>query len=241
MIKYFIFFLLTISLASCKTENKTSAHFKVAYHGALKNIMHSGDISAKVDLKRFEHVEHVYALGAIENLKGEIQIFDGKPYNTMVIDSILTFDYSFDKHATLFVYAQVDQWTSFDIPEHIVTYKELELFIHQMAKDHHLKVDEPFPFLLEGQPKTIDWHVINWNDGDTDHSHDKHIRSGRHGSLNNEQVEMLGFYSDAHHAIFTHHTTNMHIHFKTVDNQLAGHLDGLELNKGMSLKLPVIQ
>lgn len=49
---------------------------------------------------------------------------------------------------------------------------------------------------------------------------------------------MLGFYSDSHHAIFTHHTTNMHIHLKTIDNKIAGHIDGLELGKGMILKLP---
>ena len=49
---------------------------------------------------------------------------------------------------------------------------------------------------------------------------------------------MLGFYSNSHHAIFTHHTTNMHIHVKTVDNKIAGHVDGLTLEKGMTLKLP---
>lgn len=241
MLKYFILLLFTISISSCKTENKESTNFKVEYNGALKNMMHKGDISSKVELKNFENIEHFYALGATENLKGEIQIFDGKPYNTMVIDSTLTFDNSFDKKATLLVYASINKWKSFKIPENIVTYKELELYINQTAKDNQIKVDEPFPFLLEGKPKYIDWHVINWKDGDTEHSHEKHISSGLNGRLNNKQVEMLGFYSDSHHAIFTHHTTNMHIHFKTVDNKLAGHVDGLKLEKGMILKLPNIQ
>jgi acetolactate decarboxylase len=49
---------------------------------------------------------------------------------------------------------------------------------------------------------------------------------------------MLGFYSNAHHAIFTHHMTNMHIHVKTTDNKIAGHVDDLTLGKGMILKLP---
>ena len=241
MIKYFLLLLFIISIISCKKENKESKNFKVEYNGALKNMMRKGDISSKVELKDFENIEHFYALGATENLKGEIQIFDSEPFISNVVDSTLAFDNSFNKKATLLVYASVDKWNSFKIPENIVTYKELEIYISQMAKDNQIKVDKPFPFLLEGKPKYIDWHVINLKNGDTEHSHEKHINSGLNGRLNNKQVEMLGFYSDSHHAIFTHHTTNMHIHLKTVDNKIAGHVDDLNLEKGMILKLPNIQ
>ncbi len=200
--------------------------------------MHKGDISAKADLTIFENTEHFYALGAIENLKGEIQIFDSKTFNTIVIDSTLTFDNSFNKKATLLVYASINKWKSINIPDNVVTYEQLESFIGLTAKENQIKIDEPFPFLIEGTPKSFDWHVVNWKDGDIEHSHEKHISSGLHGTINNRQVEMLGFYSNSHHAIFTHHTTNMHIHVKTVDNKIAGHVDGLTLEKGMTLKLP---
>ncbi|MDB9961032.1 GH3 auxin-responsive promoter family protein [Oceanihabitans sp.] len=241
MIKYLLILLIVISITSCKIEDKETNKFKVEYSGALKNMMHKGDVSAKVGLKEFENNAHFYALGAIENLKGEIQIFNSKPFNTMVIDSALSFDNTFDKKATLLVYASINKWKSFNIPENIVTYKDLENYIEQTAKENLITIDEPFPFLLEGKPKLIDWHVINWKDGDMEHSHEKHVKSGLNGTLNNMLVEMLGFYSDSHHAIFTHHTTNMHIHVKTVDNKLAGHVDGLTLEKGMILKLPYIK
>ena len=238
MIKQILLILIVILITSCGTDKKGANKFEVEYAGALKNMMQKGDISAKVDLKEFENIEHLYALGAIENLKGEIQIFDGKSFNTMVIDSTLNFDNSFNKKATLLVYASVPKWKSIKIPDNIVTYEQLESYIGETAKTHQINIDEPFPFLLQGTPKLFDWHVINWKDGDMEHSHEKHISSGRHGTINNTQVEMLGFYSDSHHAIFTHHTTNMHIHVKTVGNKLAGHVDGLTLGKGMILKLP---
>jgi len=233
--------VLAILILSCKSESKQIDQFTVQYKGALKNMMHKGDISAKVDLKEFENTEHFFALGAIENLKGEIQIFDSKSFNTTAIDNTLNFDNSFDKKATLLVYAQVEKWNSIAIPDNISTYQELEKHIAQVAKENHINIEEPFPFLLEGLFKSFDWHVINWKDGDTIHSHQKHINSGLNGTINNKQVDMLGFYSDSHHAIFTHHTTNMHIHVKSTDNTLAGHVDGLILGKGMTLKLPIIK
>jgi len=119
-----------------------------------------------------------------------------------------------------------------------VSAEDLESFITRSAVEYGVDVNAPFPFLVEGTPKYFDWHVIDWKDGDTEHSHEKHIRSGLYGTKENTPAEMLGFYSNAHHAIFTHHTTNMHIHIKTMDNTLAGHVDDLTQGTGMVLKLP---
>jgi acetolactate decarboxylase len=201
-------------------------------------MMRKGDISTKANLKDFENTEHFYALGALENLKGEIQIFNSKPYITRVADSALNFNKTFNAEATLLVYASVSKWKSITIPNTIITYSALETYIDKTAKENNINVNEPFPFLIEGRLKSFDWHVINWKDGDTEHSHEKHVNSGLHGTIHNKEAKMLGFYSNSHHAIFTHHTTNMHIHVKTTDNKIAGHIDGLTLGKEMVLKLP---
>jgi len=238
-----VILLSVISSVSCVSRIKEKGNLdtnelNVRYDGALKNIMHKGDLTAKANLKDLEDFEHLYALGALENLKGEIQIFDSEPYNTIVVDSSLYFDNSYNKKATLLVYATVSKWQSINIPDSVLNYKQLEHFVAQSARAKQIKIDQPFPFLIEGKPTSVDWHVINWKAGDTVHSHDKHISSGLNGILKNKEVEMLGFYSNAHHAIFTHHTTNMHIHVKTVDITIAGHVDGLTLGQGMILKLP---
>ena len=238
-----LFFIAAILIVACNAENKRttdqhSVNFKVEHRGALKNMMHKGDITAKADLKDLENSEHLYALGAMENLKGEIQIFDSEPFNTMVADSAITFDHSFNKKATLLVYASVSNWKSISIPAEVVSHEQLEKFIEQEAEKNQLPTNEPFPFLIEGTPRSFDWHIINWKDGDTEHSHDKHISSGLNGTIENKPVEILGFYSNSHHAVFTHHTTNMHIHVKTIDNKIAGHLDDITLGKDMILKLP---
>ena len=241
-------FIISLLLFSCETtknksdnSNDDSIPIEVKYFGALKNMMHKGDISAQADLSDFENIKHLYAIGALENLKGEIQIIDGESYNTSVLDRAISFDKSFDKKATLLVYAIVEKWHTYNIPKDIKTYEQLEKYISSMAKKNGLNVNEPFPFMINGTINSFDWHVINWKDGDTEHSHEKHVNSGLHGTIENREVELLGFYSDSHHAIFTHHTTNMHIHVKTSNNEIAGHVDGLTLGTEMVLKLPAIK
>jgi acetolactate decarboxylase len=239
--KYPHLLLLIFALSACTTAPDKGNTYTVAYHGALKNMMHKGDISAQADLADFRDKDHLYALGAVENLKGEILILDGQPYMTSAKGQNLTVDHSFDYKATLLVYASVSEWTSYSIPDEVATYQDLERHIELVAEENGINTDEPFPFLVNGMAKSADWHVINWKDGDTEHSHEKHIKSGAYGTLADQEVEILGFYSKSHHAIFTHHTTNMHLHVRTTDNGTVGHLDGLTLSQGMTLKLPTVK
>jgi len=217
-----------------------AGEYQVNYAGALKNFMRKGDISAKYSLQSLEGKKGLYALGAFENLKGEIQIFDSVPYSSFVLDGKLASDTSYQKKASLLVYAQVKAWQELSIPESISSHKQLESYISEIAIKRGININEPFPFLITGKAKLINWHVINWDKNDKIHTHRKHIESGLNGSLENTNVAILGFYSSKHKAIFTHHTTNIHMHFKTEGNNIAGHIDKLEPGKSMLLKLPAI-
>jgi acetolactate decarboxylase len=216
----------------------SSLEFTVEYSGALKNIMHKSDVSAYADLNDFKQIEHFYALGAVEGLKGEILVMDGVPYISSVHEEQLKIDNSLEYKASLLVNTSVNEWNDFDIDGETSTYAELEDFIAMTAEQNGIDVSQPFPFLLRGTADTLSWHVINWPEGDTEHTHEKHINSGLHGTHEDIDVEVLGFYSDSHHAIFTHHTTNMHLHFISTDKTKTGHVDGISLGEGMKLLLP---
>lgn len=215
----------------------------VEHKGALHNMMHKGDLSAKANLKDYENIKGFYGLGAVENLKGEILILDGVPYisSCEMKDSVKvnTLKNTFDTKAALFVYTQVNNWIDIKIPFDVQTFQQLENFIHYEAIHQGFDIDKPFPFLLEGNFDSFDWHVIDWKEGDNEHSHEKHIQAGLHGTKHNTEGIVLGFYSTKHHAIYTHHTTNMHLHIKTDDNKLVGHVDDLMLGNNNSLRLPL--
>lgn len=237
--KIIFILLMPLLLLACQDKRSHEASFEVRYAGALKNMMHDGDISANVSLDSFTSYKHLFALGAFENLKGEIQIFDGKAYNSYVDSDSVLIDTSFSKKATLFVYAQVKAWKAVSMPSFVKNMKQLEGFIETTAKSENIDIAGPFPFRISGQVASADWHVIDWENGDTEHTHEKHIKSGRYGTLNHEAMDILGFYSRSHHAIFTHHSTNMHMHMLLNNKRLAGHLDNIVPGSNMILYLPV--
>ncbi|RMG57901.1 MAG: hypothetical protein D6722_24205, partial [Bacteroidetes bacterium] len=140
--------------------------------------------------------------------------------------------------ATLLVQAEVPAWRGQTLPDTVQTYAQLEAFLRALAADPAHFAGAPFPFRLEGEVAALAWHVIDWPEGDSVHTHHKHQTAGPHDTLRQTPVHILGFYSDRHTGLFTHHSSNMHLHMHTRDQQLAGHVDDLELTPGARLHLP---
>ena len=156
---------MVIAFTSCQNTHKKEVSILVKHSGALRTIM-SGNIQPVISLDTLSKKKHLYALGAVDNLKGEIQIFDSKPSNSFVIDSSLQIKDSYSLKASLLVYAEVEEWDTFQI-ENSKTKSDLEEQIFELATNSGINTEEPFPFLLEGIIASVDWHVINWKDGDT--------------------------------------------------------------------------
>ena len=58
--------------------------------------------------------------------------------------------------------------------------------------------------------------------------------------LVNEQMEIVGFFSKEHKAIFTHHDSYVHMHLITKNREKMGHLDEILFKEGsLTLYLPL--
>mgnify|MGYP005991075169 CR=1 FL=1 len=220
-------------LISCEKKQKQPVVF---HSGALRTMM-SGNISKTIELDTLSLKKHLYALGAFEKLQGEVQVFDGVSYNSKVKDSTVVVEKAIKGSASLLVYTQVEKWienSSFNF----ASKTELESLLKNEAKKIGLDIEKPFPFILEGKISELRWHVINWDPMDNVHTHQKHQESGLNGIIKNKNVRILGFYSNKHKAIFTHHSSNVHMHFALKNQNLAGHVDDLRINDSITLKLP---
>ena len=234
--KYLLSLIIVVSLISCSDQQIIDDSVKNT--GALMQIM-SGNLEATASLDSLEHKKHIYALGALKNLEGEIQIFNSTSFiSKAAAANSVQIDQSFDHKATLLVYAQVEEWTDAVKLNAFSKNNALEKQIKATAVKQGVDVSKPFPFLIKGKATSLKWHVINWPASDMVHNHKKHQESGSHGLLENEEVTIIGFYSEKHKAIFTHHTTFLHMHFKTeMEHPIAGHVDGLSGND-LQLYLP---
>ncbi len=223
LIGVLIFIMLLFSCTS-----NTDQEVQVKHYGALRNLM-SGNLKATASLDSLKQKPKLYALGALENLKGEIQIFDGVSFvSRKDVFNKVKIESDYNHNAALLVYAEVPEWSDAISLNSFTSNSQLETQIKEAAVKNGIDTEQPFPFLIKGKPSLLKWHVIDWKDGDMIHTHKKHQESGPHGAFENEEVEIIGFYSEKHKAIFTHHTTFLHMHFKTnFKDRIAGHVDAV--------------
>jgi acetolactate decarboxylase len=229
-----LIFLILLFLFACTGSTENEQCVEVHNHGTLRGIMKEGDLSAKVTLGELEK-EGLYALGAVKGLQGEILVLDGEAYIASVEKEELRIDRSFDHETSLLVRSNVKEWKSFDIPEGMSTQK-LAVLIGKKAQG--MGLEAPFPFRIEGRASSFTWHVIDWEEGDTVHTHKKHKHSGLRGREKGRKVEVLGFFS-SNSGVFTHHKSPLHMHVLTEDEEHAAHLERIRAGKGMRLMLPL--
>ena len=203
------------------------------YYGALHSVM-KGNIIANFDLRELENKTHVYGIGAVENLKGEIIVIDSVPYISSVDDSSLLISKKLDTKAALFVYKEVAQWQEIKPDSIPVSLSDLEKELGQLFETGQHQKLQPVVFMLKGWVKSLSWHVIDWPAADSIHTHKKHKEAGLHGKIEDRDVTIVGFYTNNHQGIITHRNSTLHLHFVTEDKKLAGHVDNLYLDADMN-------
>lgn len=205
--------------------------------GALRNIMMQGDLSAHLALDSLTKQPHLYGLGPVAGLQGEIMLVDSKPYVCRVQQGKPITQLDLSVGAAMLVYASVPRWKAVPVRATVNNVADLEKHLDGWCRANGIDGSEPFPFRLTGIVTKAKYHVIDWKAGAT-HTMDNHKQFAYTGTLSNTPVELLGFYSNRHQGVFTHHTTNLHMHLMNADRTLVGHVDDLLFSGPMTLQLP---
>lgn len=228
---------LSIVLLSCNTTSKklSESYSDVQVVGAMKNVMWKGKLGPVIQLDTIENKNGLYGLGPESYLTGELLINDGQFYVSRVAsDSTMEVKKSTGLTAPFFVYGNVSKWQEIELPENIKSIKKLESFIDEKTKDQK----RPFVFKLSGLVSKATIHIQNLPKG-TKVSSPKDAHQGQTNyTLQNEDVEIIGFFSTEHQGIFTHHDSFVHMHLITRDKTKMGHLDEVEFDK-VKLCLPL--
>jgi acetolactate decarboxylase len=231
-------FILLISLCfNCKPNTKAqqnNTYADVTSVAAMKDVMWKGELFSKIQLNTINPKKGLYGLGPEAFLRGEILINNGKTYVSKVLtDTTMTVKKMPDAEAPFFVYAHVNEWNEIRLPSSLKSIKDLETFIDSKTKDKK----RPFAFKLEGDISKATIHIQNLPEGTTVSSPKEAHQGQTNYELDNESVEIIGFFSTEHQGIFTHHDSFLHMHLITKDETKMGHLDSVVFNE-MTLLLP---
>src|SRR5271169_3493221 len=212
--------------------------YELWFVGAQRETIMNGKLAVALDLKTLADRPHLYGLGPIEQLRGEVTIIDSWPALARVApDGSVEVTRSFDAGVPFFVWTQVPRWIERPIPSEVRSFEDLERFVPQAAKAAGLDAEKPLPFLVSGREDLIEYHILN-RIGDAPHNMEEHKKIQIKFELATVEATIVGFHSTKHRGVFTPGDSNIHIHFQTPDACKSGHIQKLEIGSGATLGLP---
>lgn len=226
---------LILVLAACNPQVQTVRE-PVNIVGEMKNVMWKGELEGKIHLDTISDKSHLYGLGPVEYLTGEILILDGVSYRSTVLsDTTMQVEETYDLKAPFFGYTHISRWKEQTLPDSVQNIPQLEQYLDAITQS----ATRPFMFKLSGTVEQALIHVVNLPKGTSVSSPQEAHQGQVDYKVNQQEADIVGFFSTEHKTIFTHHDTFLHMHLITRDRKLMGHLDELMLQKGSAtLYLP---
>jgi acetolactate decarboxylase len=213
--------------------------FRLWFIGGQRETIMMGKRAALLDLRTLKDRPHLYGIGPIEGLTGEVTIANNRPSLARVgADRLVHVEESYEAGVPFFVWAEVSNWQNVAVPSDVRTYADLETSIGDAGKK--VGLTQAFPFVVSGRTALIDFHIVDAKP-DTPPGMADHQKIQIPFEVREQEATLVGFWSNQHQGVFTPMGTNMHVHFQSTDNTMSGHVQGLDLAQGgMALRLPKV-
>ena len=213
-----------------------AATSEVRVIGQMRRMFMAHDIGANVELRSVVLREpHLYALGPLAQLKGEITVVDSQVFVSKANgnQAIVTLDPA--AKAIFLVYASVSAWRSIAIPTNVASETGLATFV-----ERSLPAKVRSPFLVRGTALRAQYHIQNYHGRAEDLTHEAHDKAKVLYELSNAPVQLVGFFSNRAEdaGSFVHQGQTTHIHIISDDHKSMGHLESVTLAPGATLLLP---
>lgn len=231
------FLFSVLSIVTVLPQDSRSSNYEVHHIGAMRKVMREGDLTGTIELQKLARMPHLYALGPLENLRGEVTIWDSTPSISSIEQGKISISETLNHQACFLVYASVKEWKSIPVPESVNDEKTFEAWLGKIAAEQGIQVNRPFPFLIRDTPGKLQFHIVNKTD-DSPHTPAKHEAIKVKFTLEKTACQVLGFYSNSHHGVFTHHDSNIHMHMITADKKQSGHVETAQFSRNAVLLLP---
>jgi acetolactate decarboxylase len=212
---------------------------EVEWVGEMRKVMRAGDLTDHFDLSRHRGEKHLFGLGPLSGMRGEITVLDSKPYVSTISTRTRRQKVSsgFAYKAPFFVWARVESWQKVPLSKGVTSLEALGEIVEREAKAKGIDVSKPFPFQVRGVSQSGEYHVLDRR-GSGSFTHADHARAKQVFPLRKTPVELLGFFSRNHGGVWTHHGETIHVHAVVAGGKGAGHVDAISLAESATLMLP---
>lgn len=197
----------------------------------------AGKTKEPIPLERFAGLESLYAVGPLEFARGEISIFDSVPLIAEAQNGRASVSVDFYRRAAFLVYAIVENWRRATVRVAIEDTRRFEEHLLPFAVESGIDVNQPFPFSVHCHVALAVFHVL-CNQSAGEYNPELHEKAKAHFLIVEESVEIIGFYSRQHRGVFTPRDSDFHMHVRTLDNRISGHLETFHSHQGMVIYLP---
>ena len=186
---------------------------------------------------------HLYGLGPLEGLRGEVSIFGSVPSIARIEREMVVTAAIWRARACFLVWAQVPAWSerSFERSKDAdpAGLDGIEREVVALAHEAGLDPERPLPFRVRATAVEATLHVLDKRDG-LAHNPERHEQAKVRRTLEHALVELVGFYSQQHRGIFTPGESNVHVHLQTEDGRISGHLETIRLAPGARIAVPAV-
>jgi acetolactate decarboxylase len=208
----------------------------VRWVGAQRAVL-AGDITGHVDLATLSTLPDLYGLGPLEGVRGEVSIFKGAPSIARIVNDAVVTTASWHERACFLVWAQVPAWHERTLDAAVPGLDALEREAVAFARAQKLDLSAPFPFRVAGLATRAVLHVLDKRDG-LPHTPERHEQAKIRCELEDTGLELIGFHSTRHHGVFTPKESNLHVHARTANGRVSGHLEAIRLSAGARIGVP---
>lgn len=216
--------------------------------GSTAQIMKEKNLSANIDLDTITNRKFLYGIAAIENLQGELIIFNGKPlYAGLNKDRQPYWEQTFDKKAIFLVRSNVDAWHKTVFRDDPISNRQelTKIIMHEAAKAG-LDTIGGFPFRIRTKADHIQAHIAYLSPETVANFTPQGKKQDDYPlTLDDQNVWIIGFAGKtaggrfAMPAMGNNPASELHMHYIRSDKEEAGHIEDIVISGTWQLCLPL--
>jgi acetolactate decarboxylase len=147
---------------------------------------------------------------------------------------------SADDTAGFLVTASVPAWQPVPITEN-VNFDDLPEAVEELASRAGLDVQRPFPFLIDGALANLEFNVADGRNFPTGVAvtRDELMVSAAKSKFASIEGTIVGFFGKGEHPAFLHPDTHLHLHVIVPSEKKMGHVDRVDLPRGVTVRVPL--